>query len=454
MCQIGMIAQDSQLNRSLRRALQASTGCQVSSFDNVVDCPPVQLHHFNLLIAEWQAVAPHQRFLQEFNRDNPEATVILLAPRETAVILAGRGELGIDEIIPLARDEHQMSAVHDWLVQRVAALDHLQGLQERLYREMRHSQIVAKSRAMREILCRLPQLGDSDATILITGETGTGKELIARAIHYLGRRASQPFVTVDCGALQEHLIENELFGHGRGAYTSANAPAIGLIQEAAGGTLFLDEIEALPLSVQVKFLRFLQEHQYRPLGQSKYVAVDVHVVAATNRDLAEAVRLREFRQDLYYRLEGVKILVPPLRERRADIAALAFHFLKKHLPPAAERAPDLPEELLQQWAKHDWPGNVRELENRIMSLLVEQPPGKEITETSVVADAAAVRPLMEVRNEAMTQCDSTYLQNLLKLTKGNLSAAARLAGIHRKSLAQLLKKYGITIPRGQDSDSD
>ncbi len=452
MCHIGMIAQDSQLNRSLRLALQASTGCQVSSFDQVVDRPPVQLHHIDLLILEWQVVALQQRFLQEFNRGNPEATVILLAPRETAASLAGRGDLGIDEIIPLARDEHQMSAIHDWLVQRVAALDHLQGLQERLYREMRQSQIVARSRVMREILCRLPQLGDSDATILITGETGTGKELIARAIHYLGRRASQPFVTVDCGALQEHLIENELFGHGRGAYTSANAPAIGLIQEAAGGTLFLDEIEALPLSVQVKFLRFLQEHQYRPLGQSKYVTVDVHVVAATNRDLVEAVRLREFRQDLYYRLEGVKILVPPLRERKADIAALAFHFLKKHLPPAAAQVPLLSEQMLQEWMKYDWPGNVRELENRIMSLLVEPPPGKSASATFAAADPQTVRPLMEVRNETLAQCDRAYLQNLLNLTRGNLSAAARLAGIHRKSLAQLLKKYGMTVPRERDSD--
>jgi len=450
MLQIGVIVQDGQLNRSLRHALQANTGRQVSSFDQVTNCPPVQLHHFNLLILEWQVIAPHQRFLQEFNRDNPEATVILLAPRETAASLAGRGELGIDEIIPLARDEHQMSAVHDWLVQRVAALDHLQGLQERLYRDMRQSQIVAKSRVMREILCRLPQLGDSDATILITGETGTGKELIARAIHYLGRRASQPFVTVDCGALQEHLIENELFGHGRGAYTSANAPAIGLIQEAAGGTLFLDEVEALPLSVQVKLLRFLQERQYRPLGQSKYVTVDVHVVAATNRDLAEAVRLREFRQDLYYRLEGVKILVPPLRERQADIPALAFHFLKKHLPPQAEQAPLISEQLLQEWTRYDWPGNVRELENRIMSLLVEQPPGKEISESFPATDPQAIRPLMEVRNEALAQCDRSYLQNLVNLAKGNLSAAARLAGIHRKSLAQLLKKYGFTIPRRGD----
>ncbi|MDZ7268453.1 MAG: sigma-54 dependent transcriptional regulator [candidate division KSB1 bacterium] len=447
MCQIGMIAQDSQLNRSLRHALQASAGCQVSSFDNALDCPPVQLHHFNLLIVEWRAIALRQQFFQEFSRINPAATVVLIAPHEVAAGLADHAALGIDEIISPPHNEHQMTAVCTRLFQKSAAVHQLCALQERLHREMRQRQIVARSRAMREIICRLPQLGDAGATILLTGETGTGKELIARAIHYLGPRAGQSFVTVDCGALPEHLSENELFGHGRGAYTGANASAIGLIQEAAGGTLFLDEIEALPLSVQAKFLRFLQEHQYRPLGQTKYITVDVQVIAASNRDLAEAVRQREFRQDLYYRLEGVKIIVPPLRERKADIPALAFHFLEKYSSPATEPAPTIPEHVLCDWLNYDWPGNVRELENKIRSLLLAQQPGWETGAPFAGSDPEAVQPLMEVRREALAQCDITYLQKLMKLTEGNLSAAARLAKIHRKNLAHLLKKYGIVSPR-------
>jgi DNA-binding NtrC family response regulator len=283
--------------------------------------------------------------------------------------------------------------------------------------------------------------------VLISGETGTGKELIARAIHYLGPRSGQPFITVDCGALPEHLVENELFGHARGAYTDAGAPFKGLVQEADGGTLFLDEVEALPLAVQSKLLRFLQERQYKPLGQVKYLAVDVRVVAATNLDLAKAVEKKTFREDLYYRLNVIRLRIPPLSKRKADIPALVQHFMQQYAP-GTEPSPTLSEETKREWLAYHWPGNVRELENRVQEWLsvARDDFGYDPTSFSETAPKT-IRTLAAVRHEALEHCERAYLQNLLSHTKGNLSAAARLAGIHRKSLSELLKRYGMDARR-------
>ncbi|NUM74051.1 sigma 54-interacting transcriptional regulator [candidate division KSB1 bacterium] len=439
MCQIGLVAKDAQLSEFIGNAIQESVACQVINLDDLQLNPTIS-HPFHLLLIDWLALEKSPRLAEHFTRINPEATVIVLAAEgysHRAEVLAA---LGVEEIIVFHEDKRPAIAL---LSKKIASLKHLQTLQEKLRREIRQSQIVAKSRVMKELMCRLPLLGACDSTILLTGETGTGKELIARAIHYLGPRAGKPFVTIDCGALPEHLVENELFGHTRGAYSGADSAGVGLIQEADGGTLFLDEVEALPMSTQTKFLRFLQERQYRPLGQSKYQSVDLHVIAATNQNLAQAVSQREFRQDLYYRLEGIKLFLSPLRERKADIPALAYYFLKKHSHDGMPRPSAIPEDLIRNWLNYHWPGNVRELENKILALLMEtvgEPiPKQEVFHTS----RSGIRPLFEVRNEALTQCDCAYLRELLAFANGNLSAAARLAGIHRKSLAALLKKYGL-----------
>ncbi|RIK80350.1 hypothetical protein DCC62_03950 [candidate division KSB1 bacterium] len=439
MCQIGLVAKDAQLSEFIGNAIQESVACQVINLDDLQLNPTIS-HPFHLLLIDWLALEKSPRLAEHFTRINPEATVIVLAAEgysHRAEVLAA---LGVEEIIVFHEDKRSAIAL---LSKKIASLKHLQTLQEKLRREIRQSQIVAKSRVMKELMCRLPLLGACDSTILLTGETGTGKELIARAIHYLGPRAGKPFVTIDCGALPEHLVENELFGHTRGAYSGADSAGVGLIQEADGGTLFLDEVEALPMSTQAKFLRFLQERQYRPLGQSKYQCVDLHVIAATNQNLAQAVSRREFRQDLYYRLEGLNLFLPPLRERKADIPALAYYFLKKYSQEGMPHFPELPEEILRSWLNYDWPGNVRELENKTRMLLTETPGAPLLKEEIFPAPKSSIRPLFEVRHEALARCDSIYLQELLTFAKGNLSAAARLAGIHRKSLAGLLKKYGM-----------
>jgi DNA-binding NtrC family response regulator len=308
---------------------------------------------------------------------------------------------------------------------------------------MGQSQIVAKSRPLRAIFERLQTLAESNSTVLIGGETGTGKELFARAIHYLGPRGTKPFVTIDCGSIPESLVENELFGHARGAFTDAFGPGGGLIPEADSGTLFLDEVESLPLSVQSKFLRFIQERQYRPLGQSRYISVDERIVAATNIDLADAVEKRLFRKDLYYRLNVVPLYIPPLRERKSDIPALISYFSHKH-SPESKHLSEVSLEVLNACMAYDWPGNVRELENLVQQWVSDpQVMSWGGILRPLLSQTDQIRPLTEVRHDAINRLESQYIHSILTYTRGNLSAAARVAQINRKTLTQLLKKHGM-----------
>jgi DNA-binding NtrC family response regulator len=398
----------------------------------------------DLLIVDFSSVLHHpRRLFTHLSYYYPELPVIGLTANNGRQTSAADLAAGVDEIIALPVNDEQKRRLRDCIVQCLAHRDGLLAMQKLLHHNMNRGQIVARSKPMREIFQRLPELAAGSATVLITGETGAGKELFARALHYLGPHAAQPFITVDCGAMPDHLVENELFGHARGAYTDAGSSAKGLIQEADGGTLFLDEVEALPLNVQAKFLRFLQERQYKPLGQSKYVAANVRVVAATNIDLAHGVAAKTFREDLYYRLNVVPLLIPPLRARKSDIPALARFFLQRHGRDRQAASP-IPEETLQRWMEYDWPGNVRELENKVQQWLAHSPIAAHQDQTAFPSIAPQlIRSYAAARQETLVQFERAYLQKILTHTKGNLSAAARLAEADRKHLRELLKKHGL-----------
>ncbi len=226
-------------------------------------------------------------------------------------------------------------------------------------------QFVGESPMLMEQVQRIPRMARCDACVLITGETGTGKEVCARTIHYLSPRVDQPFVPINCGAIPIDLLENELFGHEAGAYTSASTSHSGVISEANGGTLFLDEIDSLPLSAQIKLLRFLHDQEYRPLGARKAVKADVRIIAASNGNMDELLGSGRFRQDLFYRLNVLPLRLPPLRQRKEDIPLLARHFVAKYVAKTDGHARDIAPAALQRLSLHDWPGNVRELENVI-----------------------------------------------------------------------------------------
>jgi DNA-binding NtrC family response regulator len=309
--------------------------------------------------------------------------------------------------------------------------------------------IVARSEEMQRVLELVARVAPSDATVLIQGESGTGKELIAKALHHASPRASGSFVAVNCGALPEPLLESEIFGHVRGAFTGAVAARRGLLEEAHGGTFFLDEIGEMPLALQVKLLRALQEREIRRVGGTQAVAVDVRILAATNRDLAQLTREGRFREDLYYRLNVVLVPLPPLRERRADVPVLAEHFLAG---AAARRGRPLRLSAAanERMLAYPWPGNVRELENAIerASLLVIGDtigPGDlpaHVTSGSGLGPAPALGPQ---RN--LAEVERTHIIQTLERCGWNHSRAADALGIGRTTLWRKLKEYGLDAER-------
>ncbi|MFO7181816.1 MAG: sigma 54-interacting transcriptional regulator, partial [Pseudomonadota bacterium] len=312
----------------------------------------------------------------------------------------------------------------------------------------RFGDVLGGSLEMRRIYAVLDRIAPTDTTVLIQGETGTGKEAVASAIHAASRRAKKPFVAVDCGAIAEHLIESELFGHVRGAFSGAVQDRAGLFEAAHEGTLFLDEIGELPLSLQPKLLRVLETREVRRVGSNSARKVDVRVVAATNRPLSEAVNDGTFREDLYYRLAVVEVMLPPLRARREDIPVLAQHFYSRF----AGTDEPLPPAFVEALVARAWPGNVRELRNfieRAVSLgwservqegnaraAASPPPGLE-------ALARPDLPLKEARVEWNRRFELLYASALLRKTGGNVTRAAELAGVNRRSFQRLMVDHGL-----------
>jgi len=302
--------------------------------------------------------------------------------------------------------------------------------------------IVARSPAMQRLLQQVVQVADSDATILLFGETGTGKEVFARVIHSNSRRSKGPFIALNCAAIPETLFESELFGHVRGAFTSAHGSKRGLFQCANGGTLFLDEIGEMPLSMQVKLLRAVQEREVREVGSETTTKVDVRIIAATNKDLGEAVKNGSFRNDLFYRISVVPLFIPPLRDRRDDIPVLAQHFLTASAKRANKDLRGFTPAALNRLLIHPWPGNVRELENVIekASVMTRQDMiTPDLLPSMGTSPDAPLKPLTEAKEEF----EKTYLKNVLQLTGGNISRAAQFAGRYRADFYKMLKKYGL-----------
>jgi two-component system, NtrC family, response regulator GlrR len=316
------------------------------------------------------------------------------------------------------------------------------------------TQLIGDSACFQEVLARILRFSACDAPVLIEGETGTGKELVARALHYRSARRGHPFVPINCAALPEQLVVSELFGYERGAFTGAQGRRLGLVEQARRGTIFFDEVDSLPPSAQAVLLRFLQDQEYRPLGAGSLLHADTRVVAASNLCMASEVRERRFREDLYHRLNVLTLSVPPLRARGNDVLDLAAHFLDRlgrryHRAPKALSVP-----AVSALMKHDWPGNVRELENRLhRSFLMADGSQIGLADLGLEgADESATLepggPLLDgtfatAKARAVADFERSYLCNLIATTNGNVSAASRLAGKERRTFARLLRKHGI-----------
>jgi transcriptional regulator with GAF, ATPase, and Fis domain len=321
---------------------------------------------------------------------------------------------------------------------------------------------VGTSPAMRAIFSRVERVAKTDATVLIHGETGTGKEVVAWSIYEASKRAEKPFVVVDCGAVARTLIESELFGHEKGAFTGAIQKRSGAFERAHGGTLFLDELGELELDLQPKLLRALERREIQRVGGDRTVPVDVRIIAATNRDLRSMVARGEFREDLYYRLAVVTVEVPPLRDRREDIPVLIDHFLTGMHSSRA----DLPEGGIERFLEHNWPGNARELKNAVERAVVlgetrflgsiaqrETPPSSSLSQPQQAAPSGdiatgtftvdATRAYKDQKSQVIADFEERYARVLMREHGGNVSAAARQAGIDRMSLHKILARYGL-----------
>jgi two-component system response regulator HydG/two-component system response regulator AtoC len=305
-------------------------------------------------------------------------------------------------------------------------------------------EIIAKSSVMKEIFYIIEMVADSNSNVLITGESGTGKELIARAIHRLSKRKDRPFIVVDCTTLPENLLESELFGYEKGAFTGATEKKIGLLELANGGTVFLDEIGELPTSLQKKFLRFLQEKEFQRLGGLNKIKVDVRVIAATNRDLENAVKEGTFREDLYWRLNVVRVHLPPLRERKEDIPLLVQHFIQKFAQENNRPVPVVEPEVMEMLINYEWPGNVRELMHVIERAVI-------LSTSGVISLKHLPKRILGSKEKEMSssntlnllEMEKTLILKALEETGWNQTKAAQLLGISRKQLRTKMKHHGL-----------
>jgi DNA-binding NtrC family response regulator len=324
-------------------------------------------------------------------------------------------------------------------------------LRERVSTEENLDGIIGSSAGMQDVLRMISRLKDTRTPVLISGESGTGKELVARAIHFRGALAQMPFVAVDCGALVPTLMESEMFGYEKGAFTGATKTKAGLFQAANGGTIFLDEIGELPLEMQAKLLRVLQEKEVRPVGSNDRINVDVRVMAATNRDLESAYRAGTFRKDLYFRLNVVTVHIPPLRERRSDIPMLVHHFLNRYAPNGHLQVTAAAMKSLLQY---DWPGNVRELENCIARAVtlgdhevmdVKDLPPAIRTEQPAGSGSAEGVDAASISTTALAEMERMTILRVFEQANGDKALAGKMLGISRATLYRKLKRYNIGL---------
>ncbi|MDP6467799.1 MAG: sigma-54 dependent transcriptional regulator, partial [Pirellulaceae bacterium] len=343
------------------------------------------------------------------------------------------------------------------VTRRVELQRRLDELQTQLDQKQAFGALVGISKPMRDLFSQLERAARAPIDILVRGETGTGKELIAREIHRLSDRSNGPFVAVNTAAIAESLAESELFGHVRGAFTGADTERQGVFEQANGGTLFLDEIGDMPLPTQTKILRALQEREIQPVGSAKSIAVDVRVITATHQDLPLAIDDGTFRQDLYYRIRGIELQVPPLRRRREDVILLASYFLERVAKNSSE-SPQLDSRAVDRLLSHNWPGNVRELEQTITSAAVMAEAGRirvgdlRLAHAEVdteLGDFSALLnlPLTEAKSQLVENFERKAIERALSHHAGNVSAAARQLGIHRQSLQQKMSQLAIRAER-------
>jgi DNA-binding NtrC family response regulator len=452
-----LIAEDSEQTGKQLRALLEAEGYEVDvALDGRAALNQLLHHEYHFFLTDLRM--PHldgMKLVEEVSKRGLPTAVIVMTGFGSVDQAVRAMRLGAYDFLPKPVDVDHLKWVLAKVTRERGLQEEVSRLRERLQNEYAFANILSKSPRMQAVFELIRNVAPTASTVLIEGETGTGKEMAARAIHEASTHRTGPLVAINCAALPETLLESELFGHEKGAFTSASAQRKGRFEMAHQGTLFLDEVGDVPAVMQVKLLRVLQERKFERVGGTQPVEVDVRVVAATNRPLSRLVKKGKFREDLYYRLNVVKIDLPPLRERLEDVPLLAAHFCDKYVRPG-EPPRSLSPGAMEALLKHSWPGNVRELENAIERACVtargleiqadDLPP--EVLRPRAAEGRAPLpidlgRPLPDLLKEAAAELERRYLRRALKKCRGNVGRVARLSGLSRRSISAKLAEYGL-----------
>jgi two-component system response regulator GlrR len=438
-----VVDDDRNLLDLISMRLEAS-GYEVFAFDheNLAKEAAIQ-EVFDVAVIDLQLVKQDGlSLMEELHLIHPDMPVIILTAHgsiESAVEAMKRGAF---TYLTKPFDSRELILQIERAREKNKLTGEINRLKELLEERFNFANIIAKSERMRLVLEKVARIAGTESNVAIYGASGTGKELIAKAIHISSQRGKFPFLAINCAAIPESLLESELFGFEKGAFTGAVKNSKGLFSRADKGTVFLDEIGDMPLSIQAKLLRVLQEKNFVPLGSEKPVTVDVRIIVATNKDLEEEVKSGNFREDLFYRIHVIPVELPLLKDRKDDIPPLVEHFIKKYSGLMGKKVKSIAPAAMQKLMLHDWPGNVRELENTIEYAIA-------MTDSITLADNL----ILQTKNgqdelltlqEARAGFEKNYIQDLLKITSGNVSKASELAGKYRADFYNLMKKYDIT----------
>ncbi|WP_437193355.1 sigma-54-dependent transcriptional regulator [Planctomicrobium sp. SH527] len=451
-----LIADDEQPARfGMRRALSQSGHLLIEAEDGIQALDLIRSHKPDLVFLDLNMPRlDGKSLLRELSGMARETEIIVVTANNRLSDAVECIQLGAADFVAKPFEVEQLRSIARRVARRVQLQQEVTELQSELKGRTGTGAIIGASRQMKVLEQQLQRLAQAPTNVLLRGESGTGKELVAREIHRLSPQSNGPFIAVNTAAIPESLTESELFGHRKGAFTGAESDRIGVFQQATGGTLFLDEVGDMPLPVQAKILRALQERVIQPVGTSLTIPVDVRVISATHRNLEEAISSGTFRQDLYFRLKGIEIHLPPLRSRREDLLLLANHFLERNAQQMQVSLPEFTSDAVDAILSHQWPGNVRELENTVLAAMAMR-EGEAITSRDLGLTRSSSAgmddqfadyldlPLTEAKNQLVADFERLAINKALDKFQGNVSAAARHLGVHRQSLQQKMSQLDI-----------